>query len=294
MSPPLDTTSAYSQPSYSDDVNDEIRAARESLRLLKSKMSSNKTPNTFSPSFETKPSFGSSSSSRHKASADTLGGGGHSNYRKAFKPTFAAPTADSLDQYIENKPPRAPPSRTHKSAAPSRAAASKKPWEPRTDTEDDGGYAQAPVSSIPKRQTSFQSKRATPHRPSYEQEPSLYSEESKSSSSHQSKSYQPSRGKPKRSFPQPTPPPAAYPDDPPLPARNELPVGRSQQPMSMYPDEMPPEDAPAGPTKPCPSCGRTFAEPAYSKHIRICEKVFMKKAKKFDMAKHRAQDGEQL
>lgn len=39
----------------------------------------------------------------------------------------------------------------------------------------------------------------------------------------------------------------------------------------------------------CASCGRTFNEIAYNKHVKICKKVFVNKRKPFDSAKHRIQ-----
>lgn len=40
----------------------------------------------------------------------------------------------------------------------------------------------------------------------------------------------------------------------------------------------------------CAHCGRSFNEIAYAKHSKICLKVFVKKRKPFDAAKHRLQD----
>ncbi len=37
----------------------------------------------------------------------------------------------------------------------------------------------------------------------------------------------------------------------------------------------------------CASCGRTFNEIAYSKHIKICDKVFIRQRKPYDSSKHR-------
>lgn len=37
----------------------------------------------------------------------------------------------------------------------------------------------------------------------------------------------------------------------------------------------------------CELCGRRFASEAYEKHIKICEKVFMKKRKEFNVQKQR-------
>ena len=142
MSPGLDSTSAYShqQNSYQDDVIDEIRAARESLRLLKSKMSSSKTPNSFHPHFESNPSF------RHKASHDNMGTVNNNNYRKAFKPSFKN-EQDSLDQYIDPRPklPRAPVSKGVKQTVPARS----KPWEQVRSkySEDEDDTVQAPFQT---------------------------------------------------------------------------------------------------------------------------------------------------
>ena len=47
------------------------------------------------------------------------------------------------------------------------------------------------------------------------------------------------------------------------------------------------------PTSPCPHCGRSFNHTALSKHIKICEKVFLKKRKAFNTQQHRFNDSEQ-
>ena len=55
-------------------------------------------------------------------------------------------------------------------------------------------------------------------------------------------------------------------------------------------DQMPEESSP---TSPCPHCGRSFNSQAMVKHVRICEKVFLKKRKAFNTQKQRIQDSEQ-
>ena len=55
-------------------------------------------------------------------------------------------------------------------------------------------------------------------------------------------------------------------------------------------DQMPEESSP---TSPCPHCGRSFNPQALTKHIKICEKVFLKKRKAFNTQKQRIQDSEQ-
>ena len=47
------------------------------------------------------------------------------------------------------------------------------------------------------------------------------------------------------------------------------------------------------PTQPCPHCGRSFNSNAFSKHIKICEKVFLKKRKAYNAQKYRFNDSEQ-
>lgn len=47
-----------------------------------------------------------------------------------------------------------------------------------------------------------------------------------------------------------------------------------------------------GPTVQCHQCGRTFAETAFSKHEKICKKVFVEKRKKFNTAQQRLEDFE--
>ena len=46
-------------------------------------------------------------------------------------------------------------------------------------------------------------------------------------------------------------------------------------------------------TSPCPHCGRSFNQNAFSKHVKICEKVFLKKRKAFNTQKQRINDSEQ-
>lgn len=42
----------------------------------------------------------------------------------------------------------------------------------------------------------------------------------------------------------------------------------------------------------CPNCGRNFNEVSYSKHVRICKKVFSQKRKVYDSSKHRIEGTE--
>ena len=42
------------------------------------------------------------------------------------------------------------------------------------------------------------------------------------------------------------------------------------------------------------TCQRKFNERAYEKHVKICEDVFIKKRKKFDMKEKRVIDKEQI
>ena len=44
----------------------------------------------------------------------------------------------------------------------------------------------------------------------------------------------------------------------------------------------------------CETCGRRFNEEAYQKHIQVCEKVFIKKRKEFNVTKQRAINEEHL
>ncbi|GIM09205.1 hypothetical protein Vretimale_13066, partial [Volvox reticuliferus] len=52
------------------------------------------------------------------------------------------------------------------------------------------------------------------------------------------------------------------------------------------------EDVPSGPMVECPTCGRSFNEMAYSKHAKICEKVFATKRKPVNMAAKRLEGSE--
>jgi len=57
--------------------------------------------------------------------------------------------------------------------------------------------------------------------------------------------------------------------------------------MSEQPDEN-------EPTSPCPHCGRSFRADVLVKHQKVCQKVFQKKRKPFNMQKQRMVDGEQM
>ena len=46
-------------------------------------------------------------------------------------------------------------------------------------------------------------------------------------------------------------------------------------------------------TSPCPHCGRNFNQNAFDKHVKICQKVFQKKRKAFNIQKQRINDYEQ-
>lgn len=43
----------------------------------------------------------------------------------------------------------------------------------------------------------------------------------------------------------------------------------------------------------CPSCGRSFNENAYHRHVKVCKKVFVQKRKVFNAAAHRIDNPEQ-
>ncbi|KAL0871255.1 hypothetical protein ABMA27_005012 [Loxostege sticticalis] len=72
-----------------------------------------------------------------------------------------------------------------------------------------------------------------------------------------------------------TPPPsrAGPPPSPPVPTHPIAPV--------------PPEPAGPLPLSPCPVCGRTFVPQSLAKHIKICEKMTVKKRKTFDSSRQR-------
>ena len=55
-------------------------------------------------------------------------------------------------------------------------------------------------------------------------------------------------------------------------------------------DQVPNESLP---TSPCPHCGRSFNSTALTKHVKICEKVFLKKRKAYNAQKYRFNDSEQ-
>jgi len=65
------------------------------------------------------------------------------------------------------------------------------------------------------------------------------------------------------------------------------PIGGGMNMMSEQPDEN-------EPTSPCPHCGRSFRADVLVKHQKICQKVFQKKRKPFNMQKQRMVDGEQM
>ena len=67
---------------------------------------------------------------------------------------------------------------------------------------------------------------------------------------------------------------------------------RQTQP-SPYPDEEEGEGE-GGEQRECPDCGRRFNPASFSKHIRICAKVFMQKRKVFDSKKMRVADNPEL
>ena len=65
------------------------------------------------------------------------------------------------------------------------------------------------------------------------------------------------------------------------------PIGGGMNMMSEQPDEN-------EPTSPCPHCGRSFRMDVLTKHQKICQKVFQKKRKPFNMQKQRMVDSEQM
>ena len=52
-------------------------------------------------------------------------------------------------------------------------------------------------------------------------------------------------------------------------------------------------DAPPSNLNQCPSCGRSFNDVAYQKHVKICDKVFNQKRKVFNAQAHRVAEPEQ-
>ena len=65
------------------------------------------------------------------------------------------------------------------------------------------------------------------------------------------------------------------------------PIGGGMNFMSEQPDEN-------EPTSPCPHCGRSFRADVLVKHQKVCQKVFQKKRKPFNMQKQRMVDSEQM
>ncbi len=80
--------------------------------------------------------------------------------------------------------------------------------------------------------------------------------------------------------------PPTFDDDDRYLAPAKAPLTKSSVP-SEYPDEY--DDAEeSGPKRECPDCGRSFVEASFAKHVKICQKVFMKKRKVFNSQAHRA------
>ncbi|KAJ2945664.1 hypothetical protein O0L34_g497 [Tuta absoluta] len=72
-----------------------------------------------------------------------------------------------------------------------------------------------------------------------------------------------------------TPPPSRVgpPPSPPVPTQPIAPV--------------PPQPSGPLPLSPCPVCSRTFLPPSLAKHVKICEKMAVKKRKTFDSSRQR-------
>ena len=70
-------------------------------------------------------------------------------------------------------------------------------------------------------------------------------------------------------------------------AIDDIPISKSKFAVPEY--EQPPMYAPQQDSNmmQCPTCGRTFNEVAFSKHIKICKKVFVNKRKEFNAQAHR-------
>ncbi|CAH4029981.1 unnamed protein product [Pieris brassicae] len=74
------------------------------------------------------------------------------------------------------------------------------------------------------------------------------------------------------------------------------PIQRTPTPNRLGPPPSPPVPTkpvapaapePSGPLMPCPICGRTFVPQSLSKHVKICEKMTVKKRKTFDSSRQR-------
>lgn len=95
--------------------------------------------------------------------------------------------------------------------------------------------------------------------------------------------------------------PPAYNPSPSSPSIDDLPAVASggakavyRLPPDAFPDPDDDEGGDEGPQMECPTCGRKFNPTPFQKHIKVCEKVFLKKRKAFDSTKMRIQDNPEL
>ncbi|XP_038222232.1 bromodomain-containing protein DDB_G0270170 isoform X4 [Zerene cesonia] len=127
-------------------------------------------------------------------------------------------------------------------------------------------------SAILKLKSIFGSKRGKRHQEQHNSQKS-----SRSGSPEPTDGLSPSSGESFRPL-QRTPPPSRIgpPPSPPVPTKPVAPVA--------------PEPTGPLPLAPCPVCGRTFVPQSLAKHVKICEKMTIKKRKTFDSSRQRREE----
>eukprot|EP01032_Pedospumella_encystans_P019578 gene19578-22261_t len=214
--------------------------------------------------------------------------------KPAQRPAFNAQYDEEDDPYGPDAyPPGGYPSAQRAKPAP---VAQKKttsysrwdddPYGP--DAYPPGGYPPAAAQpSKPKAAPAAQPRRAADSR--FDADPDPYGPDAYSPGG-----YPPARSQPAAQTKSKAPPaqarraapqPSYVPDDDPY-GPDAYPPGGYPPPAAAAPTEYPEE---SGEMRECPHCGRKFNVTPYAKHIKICEKVFIKKRKVFDSTKMRIQ-----
>lgn len=218
--------------------------------------------------------------------------------KPAQRPAFNAQYDEEDDPYGPDAyPPGGYPSTQKAKPAPvvQKKTTSDSRWDDDPygpDAYPPGGYPSASASaaqqSKPKAAPVAQPRRAADSR--FDADPDPYGPDAyppggyppaRSQPVAQAKAKAPPAAQARRAAPQPT----YVPDDDPY-GPDAYPPGGYPPPAAAAPTEYPEE---SGEMRECPHCGRKFNVTPYAKHIKICEKVFIKKRKVFDSTKMRIQ-----
>lgn len=207
--------------------------------------------------------------------------GGSQNYRKVFKPNFGN---DNKTERVDSRPSinNGPPRPPMNSKIPTKKTASH--YSAMRETNDSQDYEPTVRSGAVR-----SSRISEPG--SYKSKPSFG--ESNEVSSNIPRASKPTNKPLGGGFNRQAPKPAPKSSYKPASQPSNFEETKAKAGPSAYSDDFG-DEAYEKPTnlKPCPSCNRKFNPEALNKHKKVCQKVFLTKAKKFNMQNQRIIDND--